>query len=301
MTGVPDHVLRNRAAWDRLAADYAGPGLHNWAATEPGWGVWKVPEAQLGILPPDLAGADSLELGCGTGYVSAWLARRGARPVGLDNSAAQLASAAALQDRFGLRFPLIHASAEQIPGRPAAQLALGARMTVRILRWATCCVAGVSVGLLAGGVALSYVDRHLVPTSGWDFSSVFEEVTFMAIPAVGFILASRRPGNRVGWIFLGAGLVLGLGLFLRAVRAARTGRGSRLAAGGPGGRVVRELVRGDSGRGAGVHAPAVPGRAADLAALAPGCVVRGRGVRAVCGGPGGPRLPGMGGPVQPDR
>ena len=113
-------MLRNRVAWDRLAADYAGPGLRNWAATEPGWGVWNVPEAQLGILPPGLAGAGSLELGCGTGYVSAWLARRGARPVGLDNSAAQLATAAALQDRFGLVFPLIHASAEQIPLADAA-------------------------------------------------------------------------------------------------------------------------------------------------------------------------------------
>jgi SAM-dependent methyltransferase len=113
-------VLRNRVAWDRLADDYAGPGLRNWAATEPGWGVWKVPEAQLGILPLSLAGADSLELGCGTGYVSAWLARRGARPVGLDNSAAQLATARQLQDRFGLRFPLIQASAEQIPLADAA-------------------------------------------------------------------------------------------------------------------------------------------------------------------------------------
>jgi hypothetical protein len=35
----------------------------------------------------------------------------------------------------------------------------------------------------------------------------------MVVPAVGFVLASRRPGNRVGWIFLGAGLVLGLGFF----------------------------------------------------------------------------------------
>jgi hypothetical protein len=87
----------------------------------------------------------------------------------------------------------------------------GAQMTVRILRQTTGCVAAISVALLAGGVALSYVDRHLVPVSGWDFSSVFEDVTFMAVPAVGFVLASRRPGNRVGWIFLGAGLVLGLG------------------------------------------------------------------------------------------
>ncbi|MFZ0187414.1 MAG: class I SAM-dependent methyltransferase [Streptosporangiaceae bacterium] len=53
-------------------------------------------------------------------HISAWLARRGARPVGLDNSAAQLATAARLQDRFGLRFPLIHASAEQIPLADAA-------------------------------------------------------------------------------------------------------------------------------------------------------------------------------------
>ncbi len=107
-------MLRNRLAWDRWAGDYAGPGLRNWAA-EPNWGIWGVPEAQAGVLPPDLDGRASIELGCGTGYVSAWLARRGARPAGLDNSAAQLATARDLQDRFGLRFPLIHASAEQTP------------------------------------------------------------------------------------------------------------------------------------------------------------------------------------------
>jgi SAM-dependent methyltransferase len=108
-------VLRNRLAWDQWARDYAGLGLHGWAEVEPSWGIWSVPEAQAGVLPPDLNGRSSIELGCGTGYVSAWLARRGARPVGLDNSAAQLATARALQDRFDLRFPLIHASAEQVP------------------------------------------------------------------------------------------------------------------------------------------------------------------------------------------
>ncbi len=100
-------------------------------------------------------------------------------------------------------------------------------MTVRILRWATGCVAAVSVALLAGGVALSFVDRHMGPLSRWDFSDVFEEATFMAVPAVGFVLASRRPGNRVGWIFLGAGLVLGLGFFCD-----RYGRGGLVAAPG---------------------------------------------------------------------
>jgi SAM-dependent methyltransferase len=115
VTGTADHVPRNRAAWDRWAEEYAEPGLRNWAAAEPSWGIWGVAESQAGVLPADLQGRDSIELGCGTGYVSAWLARRGARPVGLDNSAAQLATARQLQDRFGLRFPLIHASAEQAP------------------------------------------------------------------------------------------------------------------------------------------------------------------------------------------
>jgi hypothetical protein len=86
-------------------------------------------------------------------------------------------------------------------------------MTVRILRWATGCVAAVSIVLLAGGVVLSYVDRHMGSLSRWDFSNVFEEATFMAVPVVGFVLASRRPANRVGWIVLGTGLVLGLAFF----------------------------------------------------------------------------------------
>jgi SAM-dependent methyltransferase len=52
------------------------------------------------------------ELGCGTGYVSAWLARRGARPVGIDNSARQLETARAFQREFGIEFPLLHGAAE---------------------------------------------------------------------------------------------------------------------------------------------------------------------------------------------
>jgi hypothetical protein len=47
--------------------------------------------------------------------VSAWLARRGTRPVGLDNSAAQLTTARQFQDRFGLRFPIVLASVENAP------------------------------------------------------------------------------------------------------------------------------------------------------------------------------------------
>jgi SAM-dependent methyltransferase len=115
MTGDDDHVRRNRAAWDRLAAEYAEPGMRMWAEPDPTWGIWNVAEAQAGVLPADLEGRDSIELGCGTGYVSAWLARRGANPVGIDNSAAQLATARDFQQEFGIEFPLIHGNAEQVP------------------------------------------------------------------------------------------------------------------------------------------------------------------------------------------
>ena len=67
------------------------------------------------LLPESLDGRDALELGCGAGYVSAWLARRGARPVGLDLSTNQLASASLFQREFDLRFPLVQANAEPVP------------------------------------------------------------------------------------------------------------------------------------------------------------------------------------------
>ena len=73
---LPEHVRRNRLAWDRLAADYAEAGRRGWAEDEMSWGVWGVPERELRMLPP-VAGLDVIDLGCGTGYKSAWLARQG--------------------------------------------------------------------------------------------------------------------------------------------------------------------------------------------------------------------------------
>jgi SAM-dependent methyltransferase len=109
-----DHVQENRQFWDGEAARYVDAGRRCWAG-EPRWGIWGVPEAQLRLLPDDLQGRDTIELGCGTGYVSAWLSRRGARPVGIDNSPQQLATARALQAEFGIEFPLHLGNAEATP------------------------------------------------------------------------------------------------------------------------------------------------------------------------------------------
>lgn len=111
---LPEHVRLNRAYWDTYAPDWVGAGERNWARPEPSWGIWDIPEAELHMLD-GAEGADAIELGCGTAYVSAWLARRGARPVGIDNSPRQLETARRLQREHGLDFPLLLGNAEAVP------------------------------------------------------------------------------------------------------------------------------------------------------------------------------------------
>ena len=112
---TPDYLGQNRTAWDAEAPSYVASAERAWAA-EPSWGIWGVAEAELNLLPR-VAGKRVLEAGCGTAYVSAWLARRGADAVGLDNSAAQLATAQRMQRKHDLSFPLIQGFAEGLPFR----------------------------------------------------------------------------------------------------------------------------------------------------------------------------------------
>ncbi len=115
MTDISNDAKRNREDWTRANAAYTDKrASHNWAAEEITWGVFSVPEASIDTLG-DVAGLDVVELGCGTAYVSAWLAKRGARPVGVDVTPAQLATARRCQSEFGIHFPLVEASAENVP------------------------------------------------------------------------------------------------------------------------------------------------------------------------------------------
>lgn len=114
MPETPEYALVNRAHWEKWAHDWVAPGERSWAG-EPAWGIWGVPEADLGLLPDDPSGLDTIELGCGTGYVSGWLVRRGARAVGLDNSASQLATARRLAAEHGAEIGFVHGVAEAVP------------------------------------------------------------------------------------------------------------------------------------------------------------------------------------------
>ena len=112
---MTDDVARNRDLWTRTNAEYTDrEAARQWSQEEITWGVWGVPEREIRVLP-DVAGTDVLELGCGTAYVSAWLARREARVVGLDVTPAQLETARRCQAEHGLEFSLVEASAEDVP------------------------------------------------------------------------------------------------------------------------------------------------------------------------------------------
>lgn len=101
----------NRDLWTQANREYGDEHAHRaWAAEDITWAIFNVPEQQLGVLG-DVRGLEVVELGCGTAYFSAWLARRGARLTGVDITSAQLATARRCQERSGIAFPLIEADA----------------------------------------------------------------------------------------------------------------------------------------------------------------------------------------------
>jgi len=112
---LPPHVAANREYWDDMAPRWVASGERLWAATAPVWGEWGVPETELGMLPPDMKGTTAVELGCGTAYVSGWMARRGAKVWAIDNSRRQLATARRLADQHGVELELVHGDAERTP------------------------------------------------------------------------------------------------------------------------------------------------------------------------------------------
>jgi SAM-dependent methyltransferase len=106
-----DDAALNRALWTKINSEYTDEqAAAKWAETEVTWGIWGVPDSELGVMG-DLRGLDVVELGCGTAYMSAVLARMGARPVGVDITPAQLETARRMMTRTGIEFPLVEADA----------------------------------------------------------------------------------------------------------------------------------------------------------------------------------------------
>ena len=131
-------AVSNRALWTKTNAEYTDrKALEAWQR-EPSWGIWHIPDRELEVFG-DVHGLDVVELGCGTAYVSAWLAKRGARPVGVDITPAQLETARRMMRKTGIEFPLVEAGAAET-GLPDASADLvvseyGASIWVDPYRW----------------------------------------------------------------------------------------------------------------------------------------------------------------------
>jgi SAM-dependent methyltransferase len=132
-------AAKNRSLWTETNREHTNDSAPtNWALDEPNWGIWAIDESEVNVLG-DVAGLDVCELGCGTAYFSAWLAKLGARPVGVDITPAQLETARRMMAETGIEFPLVEADAAET-GLPDESFDLvvseyGASIWVDPYRW----------------------------------------------------------------------------------------------------------------------------------------------------------------------
>lgn len=108
-----DHLSINKDIWNADAANWVDFAKHRWSLETPEWGNWGNPDDGLNLLPPDMADLDAIELGCGTGYVSGWMIRRGARVTAIDISTEQLATARSIAADHGADITFIEGNAEE--------------------------------------------------------------------------------------------------------------------------------------------------------------------------------------------
>ena len=112
-----ERIAANVAQWTKTNREFTDADAERqWRDPQVYWGEFDVRDEWLG----DVAGLDVVELGAGTAYFSAKLARAGARPVAVAPTPAQLATARRLQQETGIEFPLVEAPAEQVPLPDAA-------------------------------------------------------------------------------------------------------------------------------------------------------------------------------------
>lgn len=106
------HVAVNRSYWNGMADEWVRAGERLWACETPQWGIWGTPNTDAPLLPSDMTGLTAIELGCGTGYVSGWMTRRGAQVTAIDISDRQLQTARRLAAEHGADITFLEGNAE---------------------------------------------------------------------------------------------------------------------------------------------------------------------------------------------
>jgi len=167
---LADYLASNRESWTKANAEYTDERAPvAWAREEIAWGMCKVPESEVRMLPP-LEGKDVVELGCGTAYFGAWIKRAGARRVvGVDITPAQLATARRMSEETGIELELVEANAEDT-GLPAESFDLavseyGASIWCDPDRWIP-----EAARLLRAGGELVFLRNSTISVLSWDES-----------------------------------------------------------------------------------------------------------------------------------
>lgn len=205
-----DDLALNRALWTSVNEQFTDEeAVSAWRSEEITWGLFGVREAELGVLG-DLAGRDVVELGCGTAYFSAWLARRGARVVAVDLTPAQLETARRCQERFGVAFRLVEADAADVPlatdGFDLVVSEYGASVWCEPERWLS-----EAARLLRPGGRLVFLTNSVLAT--------------LTVPAEGGfaqdrLLRAQRGSHRIQWPGGGVEYHPGHGDWIRMLRSA---------------------------------------------------------------------------------
>lgn len=189
VTSPANDVAVNRALWKVVNEQFTDRNAERaWGEREITWGLFKIAERELGVLG-DLDGRDVIELGCGSAYFSARLARQGARPVAVDLTREQLETARRCQHQFGIVFPLIEANGERVPFRDRTfDLVVseyGASLWCEPARW-----IAEAARLLRPGGRLVFLTNSVLTTL-----CVPEDEG----PAVPQLMRPQRGMNRVCW------------------------------------------------------------------------------------------------------
>ena len=114
-TTLQQHQLFNRAAWTKQAKDYVEDAEEKWRSQSPVWGIWRWSNTEVPLLPTSLEGKKCIEVGCGTAYISSWMANRGGECFAVDPTPRQLATAHRLRSESPHKVFLVEAFGEAIP------------------------------------------------------------------------------------------------------------------------------------------------------------------------------------------